>query len=512
MLRLRLAVFSALLLSAAWNVSGQPVGQALANRHWFETRTAHFNLYSCGDSREVAKLAARLEQFREAYSLLAGGAPAVSSPPIVVMAFPDREAMEPFLPLYQGRPASMAAFFNHGADENLIVMALSGVGTNVMDVIYHEYTHLLLRHNDRFWPMWLKEGMAEIYSTFEVTGPRSARIGLPIDRHLSLLAEEPLMPLSELFSVTHDSPQYNESSRQGIFYAESWLLTHYLMLGDNPDHKARFGELTTLLRQGRAPADAFTAAFRTTLPAMDGELHAYLGRGTFKPLSFTVRADLTTPQLLSTRPIAPVETWFHLGDELLRVDQGDAAEACFQSARKLAPASPFPYEGLGFVAAQRDQPAEAVRDLDQSIRLGSTDYLAHYTCAEQRLRLTSSSDKYTRIDATAAAVIRAELQKSLALMPDFAPAHHLLGFFEMVQGDDLATAKAHLQRAVQLEPENESYELSLAQVQLRDNDSAAALRTLERLQLPYVDQGIRSLADELARQLGAAGQHAPTNP
>jgi tetratricopeptide (TPR) repeat protein len=480
---------------------GQPKAQELASRRWFETRTAHFNLYSCGDSREVAKLAARLEQFREAYSLLAGGAPAVASPPIVVMAYPDREAMEPFLPLYQGRPASMAAFFNHGADENLIVMALSGVGTNVMDVIYHEYTHLLLRHNDRFWPIWLKEGMAEIYSTFEVTGPRSARIGLPISRHLNLLAEEPLMPLSELFAVTHDSPQYNESARQGIFYAESWLLTHYLMLGDNPDHKARFGELTTLLRQGRSPADAFVAAFHTTLPAMDNELRAYLARGAFKPLGFTVRADLTAPQLLSTRPITPVETWFRLGDELLRVDRADAAEACFKRAQQLAPASPLPSEGLGLLAAQLNQPAEAVRELDQSIRLGSTDYLAHYTCAQERLRLTSNSDKYTRIDATAAATIRAELQKSLALMPDFAPAHHLLGFFEMVQGDDLAAARTQLERAVQLEPENESYQLSLAQVQLRDNDSAAALRTLENLQLPYVDKGIRSLADELARNL-----------
>ena len=37
------------------------------------------------------------------------------------------------------------------------------------------------------------------------------------------------MPLHELFAVTHNSPQYNESTRQGMFYAESWLLTHFLM-------------------------------------------------------------------------------------------------------------------------------------------------------------------------------------------------------------------------------------------------------------------------------------------
>ena len=82
----------------------------LAQRPWLEVSTAHFNFYSCGSLRDVDKLAARLEQFASAYAQLAG-AQAVASPPIVVMAFPDRQTMEPFLPLYHGQPATIAAFF-----------------------------------------------------------------------------------------------------------------------------------------------------------------------------------------------------------------------------------------------------------------------------------------------------------------------------------------------------------------------------------------------------------------
>jgi len=82
----------------------------LVQRQWFETRTAHFNIYSCGAPQDVYKLSARLEQFCQAYTLMAG-AQAVASPPIVVMAFPDHETMKPFLPLYQGQPANLAAFF-----------------------------------------------------------------------------------------------------------------------------------------------------------------------------------------------------------------------------------------------------------------------------------------------------------------------------------------------------------------------------------------------------------------
>src|SRR5439155_17340202 len=98
--------------------------ESLVTRRWFEARTAHFNTYSCGATQEVARLTARLEQFREAYSLLAG-AQAVASPPIVVMAFPDHAALAPFLPLYQGKPANLAAFLHRGSDENLIPLSVS---------------------------------------------------------------------------------------------------------------------------------------------------------------------------------------------------------------------------------------------------------------------------------------------------------------------------------------------------------------------------------------------------
>ncbi len=489
--------------------SAETAAEQLARRPWTETRTGHFNVYSCGEIRDISRVAARLEQFRQAYAVLAGAA-AVSSPPIVVMAYPDHAEMEPFLPLYQGRPASMTAFFHHGVDENLIVLPLTGVGTNAMQVIYHEYTHLLLRHNDAFWPLWLKEGMAEIYATFEVTGPHSARIGQPLDRHLSLLAGQPMMPLSELFAVTHDSPQYNESEHQGVFYAESWLLTHYLMLGDNPALKARFGQLTVLLSQGRALTEAFTMAFHVTLPAMDKQLKDYLERGKFEPLTLTIGSDLTASQVISTRRIAPVEIWFHLSDQLMRVGRLESAEACLKHAILVAPKSPLGYEGMGLLAAEADKPDLAVNDLQEALDLGSTSYLAHYTYASERLKLSAASkDEYRRVPNPAATEIRSELQKSLMLMPDFGPAHHLLGFFEMVQGDDLNAAQEHLKRAIQLDPEDESYQLSLAQAQMRANDNAAARRTLEHLRLPYVDEHIRALAADLIKELGQRVDAAP---
>src|ERR1019366_4675436 len=93
--------------------------------------------------------------------------------------------LQPFLPLYQGKPSNLAAFFAHGMDENLIVLSLPEASSADpgMDVIFHEYSHLLFRRNDQIWPLWLKEGMAEVYSTFQTSG-RIVRIANLIPEHL----------------------------------------------------------------------------------------------------------------------------------------------------------------------------------------------------------------------------------------------------------------------------------------------------------------------------------------
>jgi tetratricopeptide (TPR) repeat protein len=481
---------------------GQSNEVPLVQRPWFETRTAHFFIYSCGNPQDVNKLSVRLEQFCEAYSLLAGKQ-AVDSPAVVVMAFPDHESMKLFLPLYQGKPGNLLGFFTHGSDENLIVLALPGdnEASPGMEVIFHEYAHLLFRRNDLIWPLWLKEGMAEIYSTFETTG-YEVQIARPIEHHLQLLAHEPLMPLHELFAVTHDSPAYNESTRQGIFYAESWLLTHFLMAGDNPAYKARFGQFTTLLQAGQPLEQAFTNALGTTLPVMETELRRYLERGAFKPVELKLPTDVSSPVYVASRAITPVEIYFLLGDELLRINRLDAAESYFAQAQKLAPASPFPYEGLGLLAAQRGQHDEALRELAAALQRGSASFLVHYTYAREKYRQTADSQgRYAPLKAEEAAEIRDELQKSLALMSNFGPAHELLGFFEMVQGENLAAMEQQLQLAIQLEPENPSYLLTLAQAQLRDRNTDAARRTLEPLLLPNVDAKLRAPAEAMIQKI-----------
>jgi thioredoxin-like negative regulator of GroEL len=65
----------------------------------------------------------------------------------------------------------------------------------------------------------------------------------------------------------------------------------------------------------------------------------------------------------------------------------------------------------------------------------------------------------------------------------------------------LPAAQEHLERAIQLEPENQSYLVELAQVQMRRNEIEAALRTLAPLQQPNVDEKLRASAEEIRSEI-----------
>jgi len=373
MIRHVFGILTALLPLAAAAAPGQPGAQALTPRPWFEARTAHFHLYSCGPTQEVARLAMRLEQFRNAYSILAG-AQAVASPPIVVMAFPDRASMQPFLPLYQGRPANLTAFFSRGSDQNLIALPLSGSETGALKAVFHEYTHLLLRHNQPYWPMWLTEGMAEIYATFETSGG-----------HTPASASRLITTCNCWRRTTHAA---GEALRRGSRLAriQRTRAPGHLLLGIlAPD------ALLDARRQPRAqsqlpapdPPAPPGAIARTSLhqrpphhlPAMEAELRGYLTRGKFAPLELPVGASLQTPRPTSRARLRRPRCAIAWAPDSCRSAASKTPETYFLQARKLAPAAPA-LRGSGPARRQTRTVQGAVRYLRQAMDLGPVNFLA----------------------------------------------------------------------------------------------------------------------------------------
>src|SRR5205085_3267324 len=190
-------------------------------------RSQNFLVVGQAGEKELRRVAVRLEEYRAAFSRLLSDEHFDCAVPTTVIVFRDERAYEPFKPVYRGQTASfVAGYFQPGAEVNYITLALDadaarGGGSSTL---LHEYKHLLVNNYFREAPLWLKEGLAEFYSTARVSGDRrrvSTGEQLPA-RVRQLRAAPELIPLRALFEVDQGSPYYYESGKRGLFYAESW--------------------------------------------------------------------------------------------------------------------------------------------------------------------------------------------------------------------------------------------------------------------------------------------------
>lgn len=103
--------------------------------------------------------------------------------------------------LYQVLPHA-TGYFHSGVERDYIVLRAGAPTTRVLT---HELTHVLLAHSSLSAASWFSEGIAEFFSTAIVTN-QQARVGSAPRERVEQLRRSALMPLSDLFKVTHSSP------------------------------------------------------------------------------------------------------------------------------------------------------------------------------------------------------------------------------------------------------------------------------------------------------------------
>jgi tetratricopeptide (TPR) repeat protein len=441
---------------------------------WINLTTKNFNIISSADEGATRKLALKLEQFHYVFSKLFN-LPAVRPIPTTVMVFKSDGAFKPYKPLYNGKPANLAGYFQPGQDENLIAIDISANEQRPLSVIFHEYTHLITSATRADWPLWLKEGLAEVYSSFEVQDNK-VTLGDPISHHVFLLRDNKFIPLQTLFSAQRDSAIYNEREKQGIFYAESWALCHYLMFGDKNVRRPQMIEFVNLIEQGVAADRAFKQAFKVEMSEIEKQLRHYVGNSLYTINVYTL-ASAEGEKEMTVRPVSDGEAQYYLGNLLARTKRLDEAETLFKQAVAAEPDLARSYEGLGFVAMRRNNYTEALELFKQAATRGSKNHLAHYYYYAEALQRQAIGG----ITAPLAHTISEELRTSIKLMPGFAYSHAALGFLSLATGENFKEGAESLKTAIRLEPQNKHFLINLAQLQARMQDYAAAKKTLEPL-------------------------------
>jgi len=486
----------------AFLVLGDELNAAGGGR-WISVQTKHFTLVSNASEAQTRQLIIILEQFR----FVMADIYKVEPPPAVVtmLVFDDDAGFKPFKPLYNGQPALNSALTSTGGLEDLVALTVEH-RDQALEIILHEYTHVLTATEAGFWPTWLTEGEAEAMSTFRWNNGKAVLGGIK-PSHVQLLRTQRWLPLERLFDVTTKSPDYNERNRQGIFYAESWALTHYLRFGDKGAHRDNLTKFMRLLRDGRSGKAAFREVFGWDFDKLQKTLVEYIQSGSY--LTDTpqysppdVDRDITVHSVEDAVLQALFGTW------LVNVGRAEDAESYFQKSSAAAPNSARVRQWLGYRAYQQKDFATAASHFEKAIGPASQNYLAYYYHAAALFRArVGNAFELGKADPAVCRTVRESAARAIQLMPRFAPAYEILATAHLAGNDNLPDGVKMAEIAILLEPQNYAHRLTLAQLQLLQKNYSAARATLSPLLGLDVDAGTKAMANSVLQQIDRLEKH-----
>ena len=456
-----------------------------ARERWIRLDSPNFETISNASEKKSQTLIRELEQFRHVFSELFHLTN--DRVPVTVFIFRNDKSFTPFKPVYEGKPANVAGFFQGGRDRNVIALNATA-NENPLHVVFHEYLHLLTSDTPYPWPVWVKEGLAEFYSTFQVRR-RDLTLGAPIPRHAETLRRTRMYSVENLFSVGHDSPEYNEKRKQGVFYAQSWALVHYLMLHKKAKLRPQFVRFVQLLWCGVDPMEAFQQAIEVPFQELESELQKYVRQRGFYAAVFKLEVVPAAEQI-DVDELKPAPVQAHLGDLLYYTGRLEEAKVRYKEARRLDPPSLPPKEGLALIALREDDRETARGLLEQTSEGGSRNYLVHYYYAE---RLMDEVSRQSELSQAEFERISRPLRDAVELAPAFDRPYYLLGRLYRKWGRDLDEGLSFIDRALVLKPRSDYYRMARADLLLAGQDYDAAKQLFRDL-AESDEEGIRQYA------------------
>lgn len=489
----------------AWRLGAYPstTYSTQSRDTWRSIRTNNLFVVGNASEEDLRQVAVWLEFFHSTFGRLMSRPVIDYSVPTTVIIFKDDSSFHPFKPLYQGRPANVAGYFQPGQDTNYIAFTLGRSSRSLLTTAFHEYVHLYLRESHPGVPVWLNEGLAEFYGSLAHSN-NEALLGVPIPYHTRLLDRGELIALSNLFSINTDSPHYNEQDKSGIFYAESWALVHYLMLGEGGRRQSQFKSFLDRVSSGDETAKVIESVFGLTLDALEKEFKAYVATGVFPTQVVNVGTGPKAYMAMQRTSLSDGEANFYLGDLLLHMHREAEAETYFKRAISEDPGFTPTYASLGRLCVRQKRYAEAKKYLQRAVG-SSQSHLIHYLYAFVLSHEGMTPDgKIKDYSPENAGIMREELRKAIKLAPNFADAYYLLAFVNLVTNEQLDESVNLVRQGQKLNRSNPAYPFLLAQIHLRRKETEPARELLERLVRQNADPAVRTSAQSLLDSLTTA--------
>ncbi|HET9368601.1 MAG TPA: DUF1570 domain-containing protein [Vicinamibacterales bacterium] len=438
---------------------------------------------------ELRDVAIKFEGFREVLGRVLDERLTHSPVPTVVLVFRSESSYAPFMPTYQGKRVDVLGLFVPRRDVNFISMRIDRRDEGLR-VVFHEFAHLMVSNSGMRLPVWLSEGLAEYYSTFQLDRGREAVIGRVYEGHLQLLNERRLLTLPELLGVTHDSPMYNEGTRRSVLYAQSWALTHMLLQG-KPNRLKQLQVYMSEIVRGTPSVDAWQRAFGSEDIAK--ALETYI-RGASYMETLHKFTDAVAKFEGAPAPMTPSDVDAFQAHYLIEMAQLDAAETRLRAAAGRDSSD----VRIGVVNAMLHLERRQEAGIEPALRAAASadDWFVRYLAG---VNLASALEtRGASITADDVAAVRTLLAQSADGRQPFAHAAARLARIEMATAaGPTAETRSALQRAVLSTPGRPEYAMLLAQVFARLQEFASARELLGLLMTTRFPEDVRDRARRL---------------
>jgi len=437
-----------------------------ADESWITLHTPHFELFSDAGDRYAPGLLVHLEQLRSLFLAQAGASPK-SEAPVRIFAF--RSTAEY---IHYRKDETADAYYFGAPGRDYIVMPL----TRAEDyrIAAHEYAHVATHAAGLKLPLWLSEGIAEVFSTV-VFQSGHATVGTANPGRLQALQRASWMPLDEVTRLS--DPPAGRKDRNGMFYAESWALTHMLMF--SPAYNQRFGALLA------DPSASVFSVYRTSSGALERELRAWIARTSLPSVKVTP-AEVDMPRPV-TEPVNSFRVQSALADLQFAIGQVETARRSYTELETKFPANAEVQVALGRIALVSGHGGEALDRFGRAMSLGIQNAQICYEFA-----VMAQDAGLPEGDVMTA------LERAVALNPGLDDARYLLALAYMNSGR-YSKALQHFQ-ALRFVPQSRAYAyysaLAHTQTELGMRDAANKTAAEARKRARTEEEAAR--ANELA--------------
>ena len=436
---------------------------------------------------------------------------------MTILAFKNDKTYYQTAPLNQGQPIALPGFFVPGEDQNFIVLNL--FEEEPWRAVSHEFCHMLLNANYPPAQGWFDEGLCEYFSSIRVDN-RQVEIGddpelqpsvkqdllqntvatNPAKSLTELLGAQVWLAITDLFTMKHDTSTYNEGTHHTLYYAQSWMVMHYLL------HEKKLAEtgayFDLVLNQHVPVEDAIQKAYGMSSVQFEQAVKDYFHAQA--PLLLALDAARSSdPNATKTTaqdyrfpaPVGPEDSAIpanalpeadaeatRAGVEVRIADRREAGLKELQTLATTPTTAPLPkaspkvsisgeeqqiaptaigneiaHRFLAWDHIEHGEFDAAISDLGDSAMLNQRDMWIRYYLSVLKYRQAQSK----KGDIQGLANMMQDLRAVLDWFPEFANAYDLMAMARMEGGGATSAMQAE-RAAMQLSPRDESYVFHLA--------------------------------------------------